>query len=101
MNLQKKFGTSTFKLSNLPTLGSEFENLCIGDDETIVAFNERLRDIINQAYQLQKKYLESKLVIKTLRSLSERFATKVVVIEEVSDMDDMYLDELIHIRLKI
>ena len=43
---------------------------------------------------LGKKYLDIKLVRKTLRSLPERFAYKVAVIEETHDLNTMSLKEL-------
>ena len=42
----------------------------------------------------EKKYVHTKLVRKTLRSLPKRFAYKVIVIEEVHDVSMMKLDEL-------
>ena len=43
----------------------------------------------------EKKYSNTKLVRKTLRSLPERFAYKVTAIEEARDVSTMKLDELI------
>ena len=43
---------------------------------------------------LGKKYPDIKLVRKTLRSLPERFAYKVAVIEEARDLNTMNLKEL-------
>ena len=44
------------RISKLQMLASKFEDLRMGEDETIVEFNEKLRDIANQAYHLGKKY---------------------------------------------
>lgn len=69
----------------------------MGDEETIAAFNKHLSDIANQAYQLGKRYLDSKLVRKVLRSLLEKFVAKVVAIREAWDVDNMRLDELMRL----
>ena len=42
----------------------------------------------------RKKYLDIKLVKKTLRSLPERFAYKITAIEEAHDLNTMSLKEL-------
>ena len=61
----------------------------MGEDETIANFNEKLRDIANQAFKLGEKYSDTKLVGKTLCSLPERFAYKVTAIEEAKDITTM------------
>ena len=42
----------------------------------------------------EKRYFDTKLVRKTLRSLPEWFAYKVTAIEEARDVNIMKLDEL-------
>ena len=56
------------------------------DEETIGEFNARLCDIANEAFGLGEKMFEEKLVMKTLRSLSKRFAYKVTAIEVANNM---------------
>ena len=51
-------------------------------------------DIANEGFAFGEKYLDMKLVRKTLRSLSERFAYKIAAIEEARDIQNMRLDEL-------
>ena len=82
------------RISKLQMLASKFEDLRMGEDETIAEFNGKLQDIENQAYPLGKEYSEVKLVRKTLRSLPERFGAKVAAIEEARDTSTMRLDEL-------
>lgn len=66
----------------------------MGENETIIEFNEKLCHIANQAFQLFKKYYEIKLVRKTVYFLLERFALKVVTVDKAIDIDNLHLDEL-------
>ena len=75
-------------------LASRFEDLRMLENETINDFNFKLCGIANEAFAPGEKYLDIKLVRKTLRSLLERFAYKVAAIEEVCDIPNMRLDEL-------
>ena len=75
-------------------LASRFEDLRMMENETINDFNSKLCDIANEAFALGEKYSYTKLVRKTLRSLIERFAYKVIAIEEAHDVNIMKLDEL-------
>ena len=75
-------------------LGSRFEDLRMLEDETISYFNSKLCDIANEAFILDEKYFETKLVRKTLRSLPKIFAYKVAAIEEAKDVSTIKLDEL-------
>ena len=75
-------------------LASKFEDLRMMDDETIRNFNSKLCDITNKAFVFGEKYSDTKLVRKTLRSLSEKFAYKVEAIEETHDVSTMRLDKL-------
>ena len=76
-------------------LASRFEDLRMMENKTISDFNSKLCDIANEAFAIGKKYSDTKLVRKTLRSLTERFAYKVTAIEEARDVSTMKLDELI------
>ena len=75
-------------------LTSKFEDLRMKDDETISDFNLKLCDIANETFALGEKYSDTKLVRKTLRSLSKRFAYKVAVVKKAHDVSTMRLDEL-------
>ncbi|KAL2461743.1 Uncharacterized protein Adt_45163 [Abeliophyllum distichum] len=71
----------------------EFEQLTIRDDEQFKDFYTKLSDITNTAYTLGKKYSESKIVRKILRSLPDRFHSKVTVIEESKEIENMKVEE--------
>ena len=64
-------------------------------DETFDKFYAKLKDIVNSAFNLGESITESKIVRKILRSLPERFHTKITVIEEVKDIDQIPLTELV------
>ena len=64
-------------------------------DETFDKFYAKLKDIVNSAFNLGESITESKIVRKILRSLPERFHTKITVIEEVKDIDQIPLIELV------
>ena len=64
------------------------------ENETISDFNSKLCDIANEAFALGEKYSDIKLVRKTLRSLPERFAYKVIAIEKARDLNTMSLKKL-------
>ena len=55
----------------------------------------RFTDIFNGLEALGKTYKESKTVMKILRSLSSKWHTKVIVIQEAKDLTELPLEELI------
>ena len=87
-------GTPLVKISKLQMLATKFEDLRMMENETISDFNSKLCDIANETFALGEKYSDIKLVRKTLRSLSERFAYKIAAIEEARDLNTMSLKEL-------
>ena len=50
---------------------------------------------MNLAFNFGETILEPKIVRKVLRSLLERFHTKIMVIEELKDIDKIPLTELV------
>ncbi|MCI38998.1 gag-pol polyprotein, partial [Trifolium medium] len=79
-------GTTKVKMSKLQLLTTKFENLKMEEEENILEFNARLRDIANTSFALGEKMSEEKLVRKILRSLPKRFDMKVTAIEEAQDL---------------
>ena len=57
------------------------------EDESIDKFYTKLKDIVNSAFNLGETIPEPKFVRKMLRSLSERFHTKITAIEKSKDID--------------
>ena len=58
-------------------------------------FYAKLKDIVNSALNLGENIPEPKIVRKVLRSLPERFHTKITTIEESKDIDKISLTELV------
>ena len=53
------------------------------------------RSIVNSAFNLGETIPKPKIVRKVLRSLTERFHAKIMVIEELKDIDKIPLTELV------
>ena len=86
-------GTKAVKTVKLQRLTSSFEE--IEEDEKFDEFYAKLKDIVNSAFNLGECIAESKIVRKILRSLPKRFHVKIIVIEEVKDIDQIPLTELV------
>ncbi|CAM8902415.1 unnamed protein product [Rhodiola kirilowii] len=56
------------------------------EEETIAEFNARILDLANEAAALGRPIKEDRMVSKILRSLPQRFAMMVTVIEEMQDI---------------
>ena len=57
------------------------------EDEIFDEFYAKLKDIVKCAFNLGESIAKSKIVRKILRSLPKRFHAKIIVIEEVKDID--------------
>ena len=88
-------GTKAVKDSKLQRLTTSFEEIKMEEDESFDEFYAKLKDIVNSAFNFGETILESKIVRKVLKSLSERFHAKITAIEESKDIDQIRLIELI------
>ena len=88
-------GTKAVKTVKFQRLASSFEEIRMGENETFDEFYAKLMDIMNSAFNLGVSIAESKIVRKILRSLLERFHSKITVIEEAKDIDQLSLTELV------
>ena len=88
-------GTSKVKSSRLQLLTTKFENLKMGEDETIQEYQMKILEIANASSSLGERIPETKLVRKILRTLPRKFDIKVTAIKESHDIDNMRMDELI------
>ncbi|KAG9454485.1 hypothetical protein H6P81_007389 [Aristolochia fimbriata] len=88
-------GTESVRVSKLPMLTTQFELMRMREDESILEYEGKIRDIANQFAALGDKIPQNRLVRKVLRSLSSKFKMKRVAIEEYKVIDNMTLDELI------
>lgn len=88
-------GTNLVKQSKLQMLTSRFETLRMEEDEQFIDFHTRLQDIVNSRRGLGEEIKDPKIIRKILRSLPERFHSKVTAIKECQDLDRMKLKVLI------
>ena len=65
------------------------------EDESLDEFYAKLKDIVNSAFNLGETIHKSKIVIKVLRSLPEKFHAKITTIEESKDINKISLTELV------
>ena len=65
------------------------------EDESFNEFYAKLKDIVNSTFNLRETIPEPKIVRKVLRSLPERFHTKIIAIEESKDINKIPLTELV------
>ena len=65
------------------------------EDESFNEFYAKLKDIVNSAFNLGETIPKPKIVRKVLRSLPERFYTKITAIEESKDIDKIPLTKLV------
>ena len=88
-------GTKAVKTMKFQRLTSSFEEIRMEEDETFDEFYAKLKDIVNSAFNLGESIVESKIIRKILKSLTERFHAKITAIEEVKDIDQLPLTELV------
>ena len=65
------------------------------EDKSFDEFYAKLKDIVNSVFNLRETIPEPKIVRKVLKSLPERFHTKIMAIEESKDIDKIPLTELV------
>jgi hypothetical protein len=78
--------TKLIKYAKLQMLIYRFEEIKMLEKETFGEFYTKISDLRNSMVSLGKSVLDVKLIRKTLRSLPERFRTKVTTIEESKDL---------------
>src|SRR5579862_2448362 len=88
-------GTEVVKESKLQVLQTQFELLKMGEDECFNDFEIKLMDIVNQSHQQGDPYSDRRVKQKIMRSLPDRFESKVTAIEENSGYMDMKPSEVI------
>ena len=88
-------GTSTVRRSKLQLLTTKFENIRMEETETFMEFYTKLSDICNSMFVLGDRVPEGRICRKILRSLPDRFDSKIVALEECRDIDNMKVEELI------
>ena len=80
-------GTKAIKDLKLQRLTTSFEEIKMVEDELFDEFYDKLKDIVNSAFNLGEQIPEPKIVRKVLKSLPERLHAKITAIEESNDID--------------
>ena len=88
-------GTKVVKDSKLQVLQTQFEMLRIEENECFNDFEIKLMDIVNQSHQLGDLYSDRRIKQKNMRSLPERFKSKVTASEVNNGYKDMKPSEVI------
>ncbi|KAK0593982.1 hypothetical protein LWI29_034057 [Acer saccharum] len=70
-------GTEVVKDSKLQVLQTQFETLKMEENECFNDFEIKLMDIVNQSHQLGDPYSDRRIKQKIMRSLPDRFESKV------------------------
>ncbi|XP_073025191.1 uncharacterized protein [Primulina eburnea] len=87
-------GYESVHKTRLRMVTSKFESLGMEDKESILEYDNRLRQLSNEAHSFGDPMPNERLVNKVLRSLPERFNVKVCAIEESKDTSKINLDGL-------
>ena len=73
----------------------DYELFSIKDFESIVQMFSRFMVMVNELESLGKTYTKVEKVMKILRSLPNKWETKVMAIQEAKDLTKLPLEELI------
>jgi hypothetical protein len=88
-------GNEKVKDAKLQTYRLKFEQLKMNEDETISKYFLRVEELVNAMTSLGEKIEEPFLFQKILRSLLDKFNSKVSAIEELSDLKTLSIDQLL------
>ena len=88
-------GTKAIKDSKFQRLTTSFEEIKMEEDRSFDEFYAKLEDIVNSTFNLGETIPKPKIVRKVLRSLPERFHSKITAIKESKDIDKIPLTELV------
>ena len=83
------------KSSRLDYIASKFENLKIGERESVEEFSSQLIGIAQESVVLGKKYKEKKLVKKFLRCLPSKYAAYKAAKSVSLNTDEISFDGLV------
>lgn len=82
-------------MSRLQLFTTKFEILKMLKDETVVEFNVRFTNIVNNSFVLGENMTNKNLVRKIIISLPKRFDMNVTAIEESQNVSTLKFDEYI------
>ena len=88
-------GHSRVREANLQTLLKSYENLRMGEDETVDAFAARVASMVNGIRGLGEKLEDISVVRRFLRAAPPRYMPIVSAIEQCVDLKTLTLDDLV------
>ncbi|KAK9714987.1 hypothetical protein RND81_06G135800 [Saponaria officinalis] len=88
-------GTSQVKKYRIDLLTQQYEMFYMQKDESINDMSARFSSITNELRNLGKKFETEDLVLKFLRSLTEKWQPKVTAIEEAKDLSLLLYESLL------
>lgn len=88
-------GTSAVKKSKLQMLTTKLEEIRMEEDEQFIDFYTKLQDLVNSKESLGDPLKSEVLVRKILKSLPERFSSKVTAIEKNKYIGKLVVEELV------
>uniref|UniRef100_A0A251TCA0 Putative copia protein n=1 Tax=Helianthus annuus TaxID=4232 RepID=A0A251TCA0_HELAN len=90
-------GENRVKTVRLQTLRCEFDSLRMKETETVEDYVNRITIIVNQLRMNDERLEEQRVVEKILRSLTRKYESVVVAIEESKDLNTISTEELLGI----
>ncbi|KAK1661504.1 hypothetical protein QYE76_049663 [Lolium multiflorum] len=88
-------GHARVREAALQTLQKKYENLEMGEDETLDAFASRVATLVNGIRALDEKLEEISIVRRFLRAASPRYLSVVSAIEQCVDLKTLTMDDLV------
>ena len=88
-------GADRVKKARIQTLKSEFEALCMKENEQIDDFQMRMNSLVTNIRALGEEVEESYVVKKLLRAVPSRFLQITSTMEQFGDLDTMSMEEAI------
>ncbi|XP_058217429.1 uncharacterized protein LOC131328504 [Rhododendron vialii] len=86
---------SPVRQQKLQSIITKFEMIRMKDNETFGEFYARLSEVVNSSFNLGEPISSEKIIKKIMRSLPERFITKVEVLECMPNFDSMKVEEIV------
>ena len=87
-------GDDKVKEANLQTYRTQFENLKMKEEESIVEYFHRVDEVVNSIRVVGEEITDKPIVQKILRSLPMRYDAKISSIEDRSDLNTLIVDHL-------
>ncbi|XP_071678323.1 uncharacterized protein [Lolium perenne] len=88
-------GHARVREAALQTLQKKYENLEMGEDETVDAFASRVATLVNGIRALDEKLEEISIVRRFLRAAPPRYLSVVSAIEQCVDLKTLTMDDLV------